>query len=179
VRSVRPARPSFRRRGARLNRTGSLNPGLLVSKRTAKLRSPKLRPSIMMRPRLVKAQIRRPKQLFPSCTPSSGRGGRRFESSRSDHYFAYATVFMGYFPFIWDLVPRIVPRGSKNFGERRRTHLTRPQSPRRWNSHTPPRAGEILVTEAVHDRVSSALEQSSARIHTLKGFENPIAFWAA
>jgi adenylate cyclase len=40
-------------------------------------------------------------------------------------------------------------------------------------------SGETLVTEAVRDRVPTALEQSAPKIHSLKGFDRPIALWAA
>jgi class 3 adenylate cyclase len=73
--------------------------------------------------------------------------------------------------------------GEVSFGEFGRTHydLTAIGTVvnRASRAQSAAAAGEILVTQAVRDRVSSALEQSSPQTHSLKGFENPITLWAA
>jgi class 3 adenylate cyclase len=73
--------------------------------------------------------------------------------------------------------------GEVSFGEFGRTHydLTAIGTVvnRASRAQSAAGAGEILVTQAVRDRVSSALEQSSPQTHSLKGFENPITLWAA
>ena len=73
--------------------------------------------------------------------------------------------------------------GEVSFGEFGRTHhdLTAigtvvNRASRAQSAASP---GEILVTEAVRDRVPAALEQSAPQVHSLKGFDHPIALWAA
>jgi class 3 adenylate cyclase len=73
--------------------------------------------------------------------------------------------------------------GDVSFGEFGRTHhdLTAIGTVvnRASRAQSAASSGEILVTEAVRDRVPAALEQSAPRVHSLKGFDQPVTLWAA
>jgi class 3 adenylate cyclase len=73
--------------------------------------------------------------------------------------------------------------GEVSFGEFGRTHhdLTAIGTVvnRASRAQSAASSGEILVTEAVRDRVPAALEQSAPQVHSLKGFDQPITLWAA
>jgi class 3 adenylate cyclase len=73
--------------------------------------------------------------------------------------------------------------GEVSFGEFGRTHhdLTAIGTVvnRASRAQSAASSGEILVTEAVRDRVPDALEQSTPQVHSLKGFDQPITLWAA
>ena len=73
--------------------------------------------------------------------------------------------------------------GEVSFGEFGRTHhdLTAIGTVvnRASRAQSAASSGEILVTEAVRDRVPAALEQGAPQVHSLKGFYQPITLWAA
>jgi len=76
-----------------------------------------------------------------------------------------------------------VDSGEVSFGEFGRTHHdltaigTVVNRASRAESAAAP--GEILVTQAVHDRAPAELAASEAKDYALKGFDQPIALWAA
>ena len=76
-----------------------------------------------------------------------------------------------------------VDSGKVSFGEFGRTHHdltaigTIVNRASRAQSAAAP--GEILVTESVHDRAPAEFAQRAAKAYALKGFDEPIALWAA
>ena len=72
--------------------------------------------------------------------------------------------------------------GEVSFGEFGRTHhdLTAIGTVvnRASRAQSAASSGEILVTEAVRDRVPAGLEQSASQVHSLKGFDQPTTLWA-
>jgi class 3 adenylate cyclase len=76
-----------------------------------------------------------------------------------------------------------IDSGDVSFGEFGRTHhdLTAIGTVvnRASRAQSAASSGEILVTEAVRDRMPAVLEQSAPQVHSLKGFDHPITLWAA
>jgi len=76
-----------------------------------------------------------------------------------------------------------VDSGKVSFGEFGRTHHdltaigTIVNRASRAQSAAAP--GEILVTESVHDRAPAEFAERAAKAYALKGFDDPIALWAA